>query len=555
MTKRLVLVMLMSCAIAGCQGKNSQERKQAPTGAKDVGVLVETSDPHLIALILKAYPNAQVRNLSPKHGLYEIFGVTNDEIARLAPEARLTSNEFITFKPLSVPGPKGLKVDGLNPCKAADKFPTSVVKITLPADAPATFSLELGQKVKLTAENSKAHLLFPSTLKTAFVVVRPDASQVEGGVTVQKEVEITPDALGAYHVFLVVQDSRDVCALDAVHFIATSNRPFQNVSESGRVDLSLLSHLKAVNAQESWAKSQGEGIVIAIIDTGVNYNHQLLSANIEHNARETAGNNTDNDGNGFANDELGYDFINSDPFPYDDDGHGTHVAGLAAARQIGMAQKARILAVKAMTSIGGDAGSIAAAVVYAVDRGAKIINMSLGTTGPAPHPLIVRAIEYAENKGVLIVVASGNGDPKTGLGFSIDANPVYPASLPNRNILTVAASDSLNSLTPYSNFGKVGVDITAPGGFGRDPMISTAFENPGGALFVGMTGTSMASPVVAGIAAQLWSLNPSLTALQVKELLMKSGPEDAALVPITVSGRHLNALSAVESVRVSNVLF
>ncbi len=550
-------VMLTITALTACNsGMRNQARKQAPTGKDDVGVLVETKDSHEIQQILKKYPEAKLRELNPQHGLFEIFGVTAEQAKELAPAAEVSPNRYFDFKLHAVPGPVGLKVDGLNACKAASQFPTAVATVTQPVGpVSAVRPVQLGQTIKISSTKSKPHLLSPSALKSAFIVIGPGGSKIGQRIEVGSELEFTPDALGAYNVFVVVQDSRDVCSLDGVNFIATVNRKYEPKQQSGRVDLSKLTHLARVSAEESWKISQGEGVTVAIIDSGVNYNHPLLAPNIALNENDTE-DGQDSDKNGFVDDRLGYDFVNADGFPYDDDGHGTHVAGLAAAKQFGLAPKAKILAVKAMTSMGGDAGSIAAAIQYAVDRGARVINLSLGSAGQAPHPAIVRAVNYAETKGALLVVAAGNGDPHSGLGLDIDENPVFPAALTNENILTVGSSTSTDVLASYSNFGLKSVDVVAPGGHApADPMISTAFENPDGAKFAGMSGTSMAAPVVAGIAAQVLALAPDMTAAQLKQVFLESGTEVAELKPVTVSGRHVNAKLALEKAQVATALF
>ncbi len=209
-----------------------------------------------------------------------------------------------------------------------------------------------------------------------------------------------------------------------------------------------------------------------------------------------------------------------------------------------------------MTGIGGDVGTVAAAVFYAVDRGAKIINMSLGAPAPLPHPMLVRAMAYAEEKGVLIVASAGNGDPQTGLGFSIDEVPFFPAGLSHANILSVGAYDSANVFATYSNFGKVNVDVIAPGGdLPTDPIYSCTHENPRGAFFVGKSGTSMAAPLVAGIAAQVLSLQPRLTIAELKEILMQAGEVNRELHEASGSSRHIDAFSAVEAANARNVLF
>ncbi len=554
---KMSAVMLTIAALSACHsGMQNQTRKQAPTGKDDVGVLVETKDSHEIQQILKRYPEAKLRELNPQHGLFEIFGITPEQVRELAPAAEVSSNRYFDFKLHAVPGPVGLKVDGLNPCKSASQFPTAVATVTQPVGpVKAVRSVELGQTVKINSSKSKPHLLSPSALKSAFILVGPSGSKLGQQIQVGTDLEFTPDALGAYNIFVVVQDSRDVCSLDGVNFIATVNRKFERKQQMGRLDLSQLTHLARVSAEESWKISQGEGVTVAIIDSGVNYNHPLLAANIALNDKETE-DGQDSDGNGFVDDQLGYDFVNADAFPYDDDGHGTHVAGLAAAQQFGLAPKAKILAIKAMTSMGGDAGSIAAAIQYATDRGARVINLSLGSGGQAPHPAIVRAVNYAEQKGALLVVAAGNGDSQTGLGLDIDESPVFPAALPNENILSVGSSTTTDVLASYSNFGLKGVDVVAPGGQAPvDPMISTAFENPAGAQFVGMSGTSMAAPVVAGIAAQILSFAPEMSPAQVRKVFLESGPEVAELKAVTVSGRHVNAKLALERAQLTNALY
>jgi subtilisin family serine protease len=176
------------------------------------------------------------------------------------------------------------------------------------------------------------------------------------------------------------------------------------------------------------------------------------------------------------------------------------------------------------------------------------LNLSLGGEAAEEHPLIISAVKYAESKGALLVIAAGNGDPNTGVGFSIDDRPVFPAALPDTNILSVGACDRVNTISPYSNFGKVGVDLTAPGGWVPfDSVVSATQENAAGVLFVGMNGTSMAAPIAAGIAAQVLSLRPSLTYSELRDILMSTGVEKPDLKDTTVSGRQINALNALQS--------
>lgn len=566
MVSRLVAGVIVLSSIA-CSKSNlihERQRTNAPANKADVGVILEGAQADEVEALLGRHPAGQVRLLNAQHGMYELFGVSQEE-AQAHIQGKAATNSFFELHSvetrkqilalMSVPGPKGLKIGSLNPCAAGAETPTAKLEALEPSTLSNT-TLEIGKAIKVSGANSTPG---PNgkALKTVILIAGPSASANRELLVEQNEFSFTPDALGLYQIYLVVQDQTDVCAMDGMRFLITANRPYNGPkADVLNVDLSKLSHLGQVDAEGAWRSTQGAGIVIAVIDTGINYNHPALAPAILINQKEIDGNGLDEDGNGFADDVLGYDFVNGDAFPYDDDSHGTHVAGLAAGRPFGLARKAQILPIKALTSVGGDVGSIAAAIRYAVDRGAKIINMSLGTSAPIAHPALASAVDYAESKGVLIVAAAGNGDPSTGLGYSIDDIPSFPASLPNDNILSVASFDSANALSVYSNFGKISVDVVAPGGLApTDPMISAAFENPRGGLFVGMTGTSMAAPVVSGIAAQVWSLAPNLSVAQVKEIMMQAGPEVPELKPVTVSGRHLNAHGAVELAMQHAVLF
>lgn len=544
-----------------------RSRTQPPQNAQDVGVILDGAQQEQVLNVLEKNPNARVRVLNSRHGLYEIYGVDSDSIKSQV-DGTVEQNEFFELKAkrphsklFSVPAPGGLQVGDLPPCGASPTGgPTAVLSIEAPANLVNGGTIELGQTVKISATKSQAGATGANVpaghLKTAIAVAFPDASPQGEQIKMTDSLEFKPDTMGLYTAVVVVQDDKNQCALDGIRFVVTSNRPYAgpNVTEAP-IDLSKFKHLAAVNAQQAWNVSQGDGIVIAIVDSGVNYNHPELAPNMLVNDKEIPNNGIDDDKNGFVDDYIGYDFANQDPYPYDDDSHGTHVAGLAAGRQMGLARHAKILAVKAMTPVGGDIGTIAAAIRYAVDRGANIINMSLGAATPQAHPALVSAVEYAKSHGVLLVVAAGNGD-EDGHGYDIDTNPVYPASLASDNMIGVAASSAGTDLTSYSNFGAKSVDVVAPGGMmPDDPMYSAAFENVQGAQFIGMTGTSMATPVVSGIAAQVMSLNRHLSIAQVREILINAGTPSPALKTVTVSGRHIDSLSAVDAVIKSNVLF
>ncbi len=218
-----------------------------------------------------------------------------------------------------------------------------------------------------------------------------------------------------------------------------------------------------VDGPEAWDIETGDpSIIVAVIDTGVDYRHPDLAGNIWHNSGEIAGNGLDDDGNGFVDDTVGYDFLDGDNDPMDPSGHGTHVAGIIAAEGnngtgiTGVGWTLKIMALKA----GGASGfflssTLIQAINYAVDNGAKVINASWG--GDDSDPAMRGAIDNAKTQGVLFVAAAGNS------GRNIDSQPFYPASYDLSNIVSVAASDQDDGLASFSNFGPSSVDVGAPG--------------------------------------------------------------------------------------------
>jgi len=221
-----------------------------------------------------------------------------------------------------------------------------------------------------------------------------------------------------------------------------------------------------IDAPEAWDITTGSSsVVVAVIDSGVAYNHPDLSANIWANADETDGNGIDNDGNGFKDDVRGWDFVDNDNDPMDFNGHGSHVAGIIGAvgnnskGVAGIAWKVKIMPVRVLAPDGfGFTSNITAGIDYAVNNGAQVINLSLGENpGDAPDSAVRTAIQNAKNAGVLAVIAAGNDSNDN------DALPVYPASYTLENIISVAATDQSDKLAGFSNYGATSVDVSAPG--------------------------------------------------------------------------------------------
>ncbi len=278
--------------------------------------------------------------------------------------------------------------------------------------------------------------------------------------------------------------------------------------------------LNAINAPDAWAAGYtGQGIVVAVIDTGVNYNHADLDANIWVNTDEIAGDGIDNDNNGFIDDVRGWDFVQSDNTPMDTNGHGTLVAGIIAAERngsgaTGVAYGAKIMPVRVIDGAGGgDFYSVLDGIEYAVRNGAKVINLSVGfDTG---HPDLQNIIQWAQNQGVVVVSAAGN----TGA-----SSPIYPAAYANLAGLAVGASSKTNQLASFSNrAGNTVIDyIVAPG-------VSVLSTNRNGS-FSTVSATSFSAPMAAGAAALVLSANPVLPAAVVEQIITQTANPNALTI-------------------------
>lgn len=245
-----------------------------------------------------------------------------------------------------------------------------------------------------------------------------------------------------------------------------------------------------IDAPDAWATRTGCAKV-AVLDTGVDFDHPDLKANVVE-SKDKPGDGKDNDKNGYVDDAHGFNAIKGKGSGKDDEGHGTHVAGIVAGRGnnatgvAGVCWSGKIVPVKFLDSRGrGTTSDAIVGIEYAVKSGAKIINCSFGTSGKSEA--LHDAVKFAKKKNALLVVAAGNSSE------NIDKSPEYPAAFNDDNILAVAASTSQDKLASFSNFGDDEVDVAAPG----DDIRSTYL---GGGYRV-LSGTSMAAPFVAGVAA------------------------------------------------------
>jgi subtilisin family serine protease len=285
-------------------------------------------------------------------------------------------------------------------------------------------------------------------------------------------------------------------------------------------------NLDQIQAPAAWAQGYtGQGIIVAVLDTGVNYTHPDLADNMWNNADEIANNGIDDDGNGYIDDTRGWSFVDADtndPMDFDGSdniGHGTHVAGTIAALNngfgtTGVAPNAKIMPIRV---IGGSDdlfeerfdANLAAGIRYAVENGARVLNISLGNEpGEAPLVQTKAALEYARQFGAIAVMASGNErlDGAT--------RPIDPASYAANDLgIAVGATNRRRAIADFSNpAGKRPLDfVVAPGVDIRSTVLGDGYD-----LF---DGTSMATPHVVGVVALMLSANPNLTPTQVEEIL------------------------------------
>ena len=273
--------------------------------------------------------------------------------------------------------------------------------------------------------------------------------------------------------------------------------------------------LPKIGAPQAWDTAHCQGTVVAVLDTGVYLEHPDLQNSLWTNPDEIPGNYLDDDHNGKVDDVHGWHFyqvcdaVNCQPyengFVDDENGHGTHVTGIIAAETnngvgvAGVSWGARVMAVRVLDRDGqGFYSDIAAAILYATDTGAQVINLSFG--GDEPSQLLQDAVNYAYERGVLLVAAAGNDG---------GAQILYPAAC--NNVIAVASTDSSDRRSGFSNHGPQ-VDIAAPG----DSIVSTWLQPY---LYFYKRGTSMATPHVAGAAALLWSWRPDFSNAQIEDRL------------------------------------
>lgn len=296
-------------------------------------------------------------------------------------------------------------------------------------------------------------------------------------------------------------------------------------------DLGKIYGMKQIGATTAWKSFRGsKEIIVADIDTGIDYNHEDLAFNIWRNPNPTQG------------DVVGYDFTHNDGLPFDDHSHGTHTTGTIGAvggngiGVSGVAQRVSIMGLKFLSKEGsGTTADAVRAIDYAISHGAKVLSNSWGGKGDDGNAALQEAVERARAKDVLFIAAAGND------GTDNDKDPSFPAAFTNDNMISVAATDEKDRMAFFSNYGVKTTHLAAPG--------VNIYSTVPGNKYESMSGTSMACPHVAGAAAMIWAQNPTWNYKQVKQALLSSVDPLPVLKNKVSTGGRLNLQKALRAGR------
>ena len=286
-----------------------------------------------------------------------------------------------------------------------------------------------------------------------------------------------------------------------------------------------------MNIERAWDHiTDCSSVVAAVLDTGVNYSHEDLAANMWNG--------------GSSHPNHGHDFVDNDNDPMDPNGHGTHLAGVIGAvgnngvGAVGVCLKASIMAVRVLDAAGNVTTATALqGISFAVTNGAKVINMSFVGAG-AFDQLFSNAVTEAQNADVVVVVVAGNEANHNDAA----GGARYPCNFNQPNLVCVAALDQNFALASFSNWGATSVDVGAPGTNILSTWAGAASNN---ASYNTISGTSMASPAVAGLATMLRAYNPRYTFIDTVNAIRNAGRPAAALAGRTTSGKSVDVMSSL----------
>jgi len=299
----------------------------------------------------------------------------------------------------------------------------------------------------------------------------------------------------------------------------------------------------SIKIEKAWEESKGKKrIIVALIDTGIDFTHPDLQKNLWVNKDEIPDNKIDDDGNGYIDDIKGWDFVNDDNNPEDEIeffSHGTNGAGIIGATInnnegiAGINWQISLMVLKISPTL----SEAIQAIEYAINNGARIINASFGENKNSDS--MKDAIRVAGEKGVLFVAAADDGS------YDNDKNPFYPASYDLPNIISVTATDKNDELAYFASFGKNSVDIAAPG----DEIITTSSESLTGDLYQYVSGTSFATNFVTGVAALALAKKPNLKVGKLKKIILSNVDRLNSLNEIIVTGGRLNAYKVLKTIK------
>jgi len=294
-----------------------------------------------------------------------------------------------------------------------------------------------------------------------------------------------------------------------------------------------------IDAPEAWNFTTGtQDVVVAVIDSGVDYNHADLSQNIWKNPGEIPNNGIDDDNNGFVDDLYGWDFGTNDNDPMDTANHGTHVAGIIGAignnsiGTVGINWNVKLMLLKVADAYNQvPVSAVIDALEYAISNGARIANNSYGGL---PYSQALRdTIQQADGAGILFIASAGN------FGIDNDLSPYYPASYDLPNIIAVAATDKNDLLASFSNYGTTSVDLGAPG--------KSIYSTLPGNTYNYKSGTSMAAAHVSGVSGLLYAMIPDLDHNNAKNFILNSVNQVSSLSGKCLTGGRLNAWNTLQN--------
>jgi thermitase len=424
---------------------------------------------------------------------------------------------------------------------ALDIWPGAQYAAQPQAQVPEYVSDEIMVKFHESVDEYKkdlARFRVSGTRKKVFKVIRGlEVIKLSGGVSVEEAVDLLrqdPDVLYAEPNYVL----RTMLTPNDTRFGEMWG--LHNIGQSGGTPDA------DIDAPEAWNQTTGSSdVIVAVIDSGVDYNHPDLSANMFRNTADCNNNGIDDDSNGYVDDCFGIDTRNNDSNPMDDNNHGTHVAGTIGAvgnnnrGVVGINWNVQIMACKFVNSSGSgtteDAIDCLEYVKIMKDRGHNIIATNNSWGGGDFSQALIDAIDAQRQSDILFITAAGNGD-FFGFPLNNDQTPFYPCNHYLPNVICVAATTRTDSRSSFSNYGRRTVHIGAPG----SDILSTIRNNRYGIS----SGTSMATPHVTGVAALLKAADPNLDWRALKNLILAGGDNVGSLVN-TITQKRLNANGAL----------